>query len=129
MKRGRARRVKKLSRCSAVCGCPTNPGFIGCLCPVTLSGLSVCVRGFGREALDMSLIVAELMGLLRERQRGLRKSWTWLRLSSGRLRNLHRGGPQCVAALLHVCRYQNTQSQTHSHFLRDNANVRVGPIA
>lgn len=28
----------------------------------------VCVRGFGREALDMSLIVAELMGLLRERE-------------------------------------------------------------
>lgn len=123
VRRGRVGRVKKLSRCSAVCGCPTNPGFIGCLCPVTLSGLSVCVRGFGREALDMSLIVAELMGLLRERQRGLRKSWTWLRPSSGRLRNPHHGGPQCVAALLRACRYQNTH--THSQWVWGNSNVSV----
>lgn len=111
-------RAKKLSRSSVMCEHSTNPGFIGCLCPATLSGLSVCVRDSG--GLRMSLL----------REESLRKSRTWLRPFSGRLRNIHHRGPVCILCtrcyrthrLIH--RFRTANGEMHiMHWCRFNPMV------
>ncbi len=76
-------RVKKLSRSSVMCERCANPGFIACLCPPHCPDW-VWVRDSG--GLHMSLF-----------EESLRKSRTWLRPFSGRLRNPHHRGPLCMS--------------------------------